>query len=82
MEKPDKGALEAGIMGLVDEMARAAKTDNYSWEREGFGLLLRIRTISPGWFLTAKAAWEYAGLTREDLVRRFQEVRGSMEVQQ
>lgn len=76
MIKPDRECLRERILELVEEMGRTSRFSDYSLARSDFSLLLKIKSIIPGWFTTAKDAWEYAGLTREDLVQAFDDACG------
>lgn len=76
MIRPDSEYLRKRILELVEEMGGTSRFSDYSLARSDFSLLPKIKAIVPGWFNTARAAWEYARLTREDLIRAFDDAQG------
>lgn len=75
-KKLNKIHLRKRIMQLVEEMGRTNPFGDYCMARSDFYLLPKIKSIYLFHFATARDAWEYAGLTRDDLVRAFYDVRG------
>tara|TARA_R110002033_G_scaffold42475_1_gene83551 strand:- start:514 stop:822 length:309 start_codon:yes stop_codon:yes gene_type:complete len=68
----NRNLARAQILSAARDMARVFPTQSYSFAREQFGLLGKIKQITGNAMPTAKLCWEYVGLDRSAIVDEFE----------